>query len=415
MELKVWVEGMVRVVCGLTLDTSCQDVVIALAQAIGQTGRYVLVLKLQGTDRLLLAEDCPLQLLGQLGQLAAGVRFILRRMGPILSGGRDRPIRDRLPLPPRHREPEPLRPKQPQKALTFSLGSSTVPRRTKANTAWSLSPASSPEPRVSPIPFQDALSPVETPSSLRSKEEAFRQVLKQQRRLQDLEIQLQVLKEETEVWGQDRSAAGPGLQELQELEDMEERLRQTKWELDYEEYWEEQLQAETDKETDMQRHLDLIHLSMDDQSQQLMELQARFVRLEEDLRLRAVTRSSQPGPPQADQALELLRQELQYRLQHGEQLEATLSDMEEELRQSEEMLQDRLEVMEELKKELRQCNLQQFIQQAGGSPPTDHTAPTRPRRLPVQRRHHGINTNPKRDEMKMILLLLSIVTVTCVL
>lgn len=36
MELKVWVDGVVRVVCGLSLDTSCQDVVIALAQAIGE-------------------------------------------------------------------------------------------------------------------------------------------------------------------------------------------------------------------------------------------------------------------------------------------------------------------------------------------------------------------------------------------
>lgn len=36
MELKVWVEGVVRVVCGLSIDTSCQDVVIALAQATGE-------------------------------------------------------------------------------------------------------------------------------------------------------------------------------------------------------------------------------------------------------------------------------------------------------------------------------------------------------------------------------------------
>lgn len=36
MELKVWVDGVVRVVCGLSQETSCQDVVIALAQAIGE-------------------------------------------------------------------------------------------------------------------------------------------------------------------------------------------------------------------------------------------------------------------------------------------------------------------------------------------------------------------------------------------
>lgn len=32
----MWVEGVVRVVCGLSMHTSCQDVVIALAQAIGK-------------------------------------------------------------------------------------------------------------------------------------------------------------------------------------------------------------------------------------------------------------------------------------------------------------------------------------------------------------------------------------------
>lgn len=32
----MWVDGVVRVVCGLSEDTSCQDVVIALAQAIGE-------------------------------------------------------------------------------------------------------------------------------------------------------------------------------------------------------------------------------------------------------------------------------------------------------------------------------------------------------------------------------------------
>lgn len=32
----MWVDGVVRVVCGLSKETSCQDVVIALAQAIGE-------------------------------------------------------------------------------------------------------------------------------------------------------------------------------------------------------------------------------------------------------------------------------------------------------------------------------------------------------------------------------------------
>lgn len=36
MELKVWVDGVQRIVCGVTEFTTCQEVVIALAQAIGE-------------------------------------------------------------------------------------------------------------------------------------------------------------------------------------------------------------------------------------------------------------------------------------------------------------------------------------------------------------------------------------------
>lgn len=36
MELKVWVDGVQRVVCGVSDQTTCQEVVIALARAIGK-------------------------------------------------------------------------------------------------------------------------------------------------------------------------------------------------------------------------------------------------------------------------------------------------------------------------------------------------------------------------------------------
>lgn len=36
MEVKVSVEGVPRVVCGVTEKTTCQEVVIALAQSLGE-------------------------------------------------------------------------------------------------------------------------------------------------------------------------------------------------------------------------------------------------------------------------------------------------------------------------------------------------------------------------------------------
>ncbi|XP_078018175.1 ras association domain-containing protein 7-like isoform X2 [Epinephelus lanceolatus] len=368
MELKVWVEGVVRVVCGLSLNTSCQDVVIALAQAIGQTGRYILIFKFRGTERHLVADDCPLQLLAQLGQLAAEVQFILRRTGPSLSDGQDTPkIGRRFPPPP---EPEPVKRSEPHKALTFSLGPSTHPKRTKPNSAWSPSPQASPELRASPVSFLDPINPVKTIPSSSSKEEVFRQILQQQRRLQDLEIQLQALERETEVWELERSSATvPSLTLVpkEELEELEQRLRQNEADLMHREQWEEQLQAEMDREQDMHKRLHQIHSSMEDHRYQIKELQARSAHLEQDVQLIAHRQNSQTGNLKPEKTLRPLKEELLYRLQQGEELEATLTETQRELQIAEERIQRRWEMIEELNKELRQCKLQQFIQQTGSS------------------------------------------------
>ncbi|KAM4602391.1 ras association domain-containing protein 8-like isoform 2-T2 [Polymixia lowei] len=335
MELKVWVEGVVRVVCGLSLHTSCQDVVIALAQAIGQTGRYILILKLRGTERQLVADDSPLQTLAQLGQLAAEVQFILRRTGPSLSDGPNGPSMERLLLP-RHPDPEPLKRRELQKALTFNLGPSTAPRRTKANRAWSPSPRASPEPRASPVPFLDHLKPVKVPQSYPSKEEIFRQILRQQERLQDLEMQLQAMERDSEIWELERKRSSTPVPDLtlglvEELEVLELRLRQTEEELRQGEYWEEQFQAELDREQDMNKRLDHIYSSLDDHNYQLQELQVHSAHLGQDLQLEAHRQSSRPGTPQPEEALGPLKQELHNRMQQGAEVDTFLSETEREL------------------------------------------------------------------------------------
>ncbi|CAG5109140.1 Similar to RASSF8: Ras association domain-containing protein 8 (Homo sapiens) [Cotesia congregata] len=48
MELKVWVEGIQRIVCGVTETTTCEDVVYALAHATSQSGRFTLILMKYG-------------------------------------------------------------------------------------------------------------------------------------------------------------------------------------------------------------------------------------------------------------------------------------------------------------------------------------------------------------------------------
>lgn len=195
-------------------------------------------MKLQGTERQLLADDCPLQLLAQMGQVAAEVQFILQRTGPSLTEGPDTPTTER-------RQPRPGS-SEPQRDSNKAFSSSTHPRRNKTNRAWSASPRASPEPRASPVSLPAPSLPVKGWPASSSKEETFRQILLQQRRLQDLEVQLQSLQRETEE--RERPSASPPSLIPGEVEELEERLRQNEEELMLRGHWEEQLQLEDDRE-----------------------------------------------------------------------------------------------------------------------------------------------------------------------
>lgn len=61
MELKVYVEGIQRIVCGVSESTTCQDVVFALAHATGKIGRFTLIERWRNNERLLAPTDNPLK------------------------------------------------------------------------------------------------------------------------------------------------------------------------------------------------------------------------------------------------------------------------------------------------------------------------------------------------------------------
>ncbi|XP_066998894.1 ras association domain-containing protein 8 isoform X1 [Anabrus simplex] len=79
MELKVWVEGIQRIVCGVTDNTTCQDVVYALAHATGKTGRFTLIERWRNNERLLAPNEHPLRILTKWGEYSSDVQFILQR------------------------------------------------------------------------------------------------------------------------------------------------------------------------------------------------------------------------------------------------------------------------------------------------------------------------------------------------
>ncbi|XP_023827191.1 ras association domain-containing protein 7 [Salvelinus sp. IW2-2015] len=403
MELKVWVDGVVRVVCGLSEETSCQDVVIALAQAIGQTGRYVLIQRLRDSERQLLANEKPLESLAKLGQHSNDVQFFLRRTGPSSSdgpGSGSGSSQDRVtPLPlPKHPNPEPLKHNQPKKSLTFNLGPSTSPR-TKAKQLIRKSPRDSPEQRASPSPIPphyapsphshspspSSHSPSPSPHSSSpsppvgpSKEEVFRQVLQQQERLRAIEAQLEAMERDSRSWNRASPAPSPVPEARlpEEMEALEQAARRNQAELAHETFWEEELQAEVERERGMRRRLGELHSKMDDCGRRLQDFSSRSAQLEQQIQQESLGGAAPPGRANqagGEESLGAMRAELQSQGRHSEELEGALSETDKGLGKAESLLQEKQEELEELNKELRQCNLQQFIQQAGVLPTHTHS------------------------------------------
>ncbi|AWP09305.1 putative ras association domain-containing protein 8-like [Scophthalmus maximus] len=82
MEVKVSVEGVPRVVCGVTEETTCQEVVVVLAQALGQPGRYMLREKFKDFERWMTPNERLLETLEKYGEQVREVQLTLLHNGP---------------------------------------------------------------------------------------------------------------------------------------------------------------------------------------------------------------------------------------------------------------------------------------------------------------------------------------------
>ncbi|XP_069550077.1 ras association domain-containing protein 8-like [Brachyistius frenatus] len=84
MEVKVSVDGIPRVVCGVTEETTSQEVVLALAQALGQPGRYTLWEKFKDFERCMTPDERLLETLARYGEQAREVQLTLLHNGPLV-------------------------------------------------------------------------------------------------------------------------------------------------------------------------------------------------------------------------------------------------------------------------------------------------------------------------------------------
>lgn len=363
MELKVWVDGVQRVVCGVSDQTTCQEVVIALARAIGQTGRYVLIQRLREKERQLLPHECPLESLSKCGQYANDVQFILQRTGPSLT---ERPssdnapqvpertfVRASLPIKPRPVDTEVPRPRQPKKSLTFNLGpmgSSDLLAKNRLR----------PHKKDS-VGLTDGAN-----GGLLSKEELFKTVLHQQDHLYSLAMQGDALEIDLRHWEYSR-----GSSQEEEVLRLEQLIRKNESELNEEEFWHNELHSEKERERERQEKVRSLRATMEEYTHKIHELMVKTEALEREIQWEMAERSKRTKetlpqcPAELEEMAAKMKKDLEAKAKHGAQLEGSLETMKKALEEAGQSLQAQNQELEELNKELRQCNLQQFIQQTG--------------------------------------------------
>ncbi|KAM6895876.1 ras association domain-containing protein 8b [Xenentodon cancila] len=380
MELKVWVDGVQRIVCGVTEFTTCQEVVIALAQAIGRTGRYTLIEKWRETERHLAPHENPVVSLNKWGQYASDVQLILQRTGPSVSERQTSEGLARVPerglyrqsLPPLAKLRPPgtdrsLKRKEPKrKSLTFTGGARGLreifgkSRDTEAK---------QPQQRgvslnLSRLGGGGTASVPGSPAR-----ELSRLVQLQRDKLQVLESRLLGCEDELRDW---EDAAGEASEEgtlEDELLLLEQQARRNDAEMEEEEFWQNELQIEQESERQLRQQLAELQGRVRDCEAKLSEYLARVQGMETGLeqeRLQQEAELNQKVKEEEVQVqLEKVKTELEMQSQLTARLESSCRALERSLCQSGKRLQEKEQALEQLTKELRQVNLQQFIQQTG--------------------------------------------------
>ncbi|XP_014898330.1 ras association domain-containing protein 8b isoform X1 [Poecilia latipinna] len=377
MELKVWVDGVQRIVCGVTEFTTCQEVVIALAQAIGRTGRYTLIEKWRDTERHLAPHENPVVSLNKWGQYASDVQLILQRTGPSVS---ERPTSEGLARVPErglYRQSLPplakLRPagtdgslkrREPKrKSLTFTGGARGLreifgkSKDTEAKQAQQRGVSLN----LSRLRGGGTASVPGSPAR-----ELSRLVQLQRGKLQALESRLLGCEAELRDWEEASDQEGNVEDELLLLE---QQVRRNDAEAEEEEFWQNELHIEQESERQLRQQLVELRGRVRDCESKLSEYLARIQSMEMGLERERLQQEAELNlkikEEEVQAQLEKVRAELEVQSQQTARLESSCKALERSLCQSGKRLQEKEQELEQLTKELRQVNLQQFIQQTG--------------------------------------------------
>ncbi|XP_033997329.1 ras association domain-containing protein 8 isoform X1 [Trematomus bernacchii] len=425
MELKVWVDGVQRVVCGVTEATTCQEVVIALAQAIGRTGRYTLVEKWRDSERHLAPHESPVASLNTWGQYAGDVQLILHRTGPSLTErppSEGPPLRGperglhRQSLPPlaklRHPNDRSLRRREPRrKSLTFTgaprglreilsggrMGEAEAKRRLFMGNGGNHNHAG---------PAMGTASPGLWACRM---EDLVRLVGIQRETLNVLVNKLGAYEAELQVWAEGRGGRGGGCIGdpdgggglIKEILRLEKHLRKNDVEMEEEEFWATELQIELESERQLEERLQELMGRMQGCEVEIEERLAMVQSVEAGLEEERLQRERQETQwvSEAEARAQMLRVKSEMKAQERQavQLESSCRAVDRSLGQSSKKLQGMQQELEQLTKELRQVNLQQFIKQTG----TKVTVlPAEPSEEDSPHSTHGIDLVPLSGSLK---------------
>lgn len=377
----MWVDGVQRIVCGVTEFTTCQEVVIALAQAIGRTGRYTLIEKWRDTERHLSPQENPVVSLNKWGQYASDVQLILQRTGPSIS---ERPTSEgptRVPERGFYRQSLPplaklrpsiadrsLRRKEPKrKSLTFSGGARGLREifgRSKD------AEAKQTQPRGVSLSLSRVLGGSGVTSAPASPSRELSRLVQLQRdRLHALETRLEGCEGELRDWEEATGDNGLREEAEEELSLLEQQLKRNEAELEEQEFWTNELQIEQDTEQKLRLQLSELQARLRDTEDKLKEylthVQTMETNLEQERQQHEAELNQRLNEEEAQAQLEKVRLELEIQTQHSTRLESSCRALERSLCQASRRLQEKEQELEQLTKELRQVNLQQFIQQTG--------------------------------------------------
>ncbi|XP_041052057.1 ras association domain-containing protein 8-like [Carcharodon carcharias] len=357
MELKVWVDGVQRVVCGVNEKTTCQEVVIALAQAMGRTGRYTLREKWKDVERHFTPDEKLLPSLSKWGQQAKDVQLILNRTGPSLGL---QPVSGKPRGPERniHRQSLPSLAKLrntndknshlkevKRKSLNFAEGARE----------WLESFGKSKEGKVKPE--KKASNSDQHPG------EELNQLLHlQQEKLKSLQAELELTEMEIEkLQEDDQSKVSEEINTLQELIDKRSA------EAEEVEFWENELKAEQLHGGELRAQLQEMREKLEECEEKLRDCILKTQILEADTEMVRSQREWQEAKSCHDIRIKVeeLKEEISVKSQEAVQLKEDVRLVEKAIERVENEIQRKRCELEDLTRELRQANLLQFIQQTG--------------------------------------------------